>query len=40
MSRKQHLRLFVSAMLAAIATTLITVGTALADGSGGPPFPR
>ena len=37
--RYQHLRLFATALLAAIATAAITVGTAFA-GSGGPPFPR
>jgi len=34
-----RLRLFASALLAAIATAAISIGTALAD-SGGPPFPR
>jgi hypothetical protein len=41
MSRKRHLhlRLFASALLAAMATAVVSVGTALA-GSGGPPFPH
>ena len=34
-----HVRLFATALLAAMATAAISVGTALAD-SGGPPFPR
>lgn len=41
MSRNARLslRLFAAALLAAIATAAISVGTALA-GSGGPPFPH
>jgi len=36
---RARLRLVASALLAAVATAAISVGTALA-GSGGPPMPR
>ncbi len=38
-TRRVQLRLIASALLAALATAVMGVGTALA-GSGGPPFPK
>lgn len=38
-NRRPRVRLFATALLAAMTTAVISVGTALA-GSGGPPWPR